>query len=438
MPIDVIRSKIVIAGLSYIQPVFQADYLQIRVIAEVTMPDVLNVDIVTPTDLVTLSTTKALSDTVTGIYDDVARSTGKGLTDSFTMEDSVDIEYWIEKNLADTQAIIDSLTRSVSKALADAAVPTDSATRATTKGLSDVYAGFLDEITSKSTTKGLTDSFSMLDSVDIEYWIEKNLADTQAVIESLTRSVSKALTDAAAPTDLATLATTKQLADVYAGFQDQITSKSVTKGLTDSFTMEDSIDIEYWIEKSLADTQAIADLAAITSNKLFTDSSAISDSLANTTQKRLDDLLNSPIDSISAIDVVKGLSESQAIADSIQTTLVFIRDVADTLVSSDLAALTSIFKKSEILATSDDDTFSVSKGLTEALNLIDNMDGDIEYNIVKLVGELLASTDSPAIAFATQMSDNAVTSSSGVLAMQDYSDITYFLENYVGISRTFT
>jgi hypothetical protein len=50
MAIDVIRSKIVIADLSYIKPVFRANYLQIKVIAEVTMPDVLHVDIVTPVD----------------------------------------------------------------------------------------------------------------------------------------------------------------------------------------------------------------------------------------------------------------------------------------------------------------------------------------------------------------------------------------------------
>lgn len=361
MPIDVIRSKIVIAGLSYIQPVFQADYLQIRVIAEVTMPDVLNVDIVTPTDLVTLSTTKALSDTTNGFVDRLSYINTKGFVDLFTVADASDIIFAMQKTLSDTQ--------------------------------------------------GLTD-FSI-------------------------RAVEKGLAESLASVDLAAKAFTKPLFDAVTGIYDDV-ARSTGKGLTDSFTMEDSVDIEYWIEKNLAETQAIADLAAITSDKPFIDSSAISDSIANTAQKGLDDLLNSPIDSISAIDVVKGLSESQAIADSIQTTLIFIRDVADTLVSSDLAALTSIFENSEILATSDDDTLSVSKGLTEELNLIDNMDGDIEYNIVKLVGELLASTDSPAIAFATQMSDNAVTSSSGVLAMQDYSDITYFLEDYVGTSRTFT
>ena len=91
MPIDVIRSKIVIAGLSYIQPVFTADYLQIRVIAEVTMPDVLNVDIVTPTDLVTLSTNKGLADATTGFLDRLSYINIKGFADLFTVADASDI-----------------------------------------------------------------------------------------------------------------------------------------------------------------------------------------------------------------------------------------------------------------------------------------------------------------------------------------------------------
>jgi len=66
------------------------------------------------------------------------------------------------------------------------------------------------------------------------------------------------------------------------------------------------------------------------------------------------------------------------------------------------------------------------------------MDGNIQYLLIKVLNEALAVSDTQTVVFATNKSDNAVLSSSGVLSMQDYCDITYFLEDYVGQTRTFT
>ena len=66
------------------------------------------------------------------------------------------------------------------------------------------------------------------------------------------------------------------------------------------------------------------------------------------------------------------------------------------------------------------------------------MDGNIEYLLIKVLSEMLAVSDTQTVVFAANKSDNAVLSSSGSLLMQDYCDITYFLEDYVGQTRTFT
>jgi hypothetical protein len=66
------------------------------------------------------------------------------------------------------------------------------------------------------------------------------------------------------------------------------------------------------------------------------------------------------------------------------------------------------------------------------------MDGDLTYAFVKVIGEILTIPDLQIIDFSTQKADNIAIASSGVLSMQDYCDITYFLEDYVGLSRTFT
>ena len=284
MPIDVIRSKIVIAGLSYVQPVFQADYLQIKVIAEVTMPDVLNVDIVTPTDLVTLSTTKALSDTTNGF--------------------------------------VDSLVRTFSKPFADSTNETDV----------------------------------------LRYVFGKKLADTQALADAKRISFGKALVDNTTPTDLAKLSTVKALADNLA----------------------------------------------------------------------------TPTDAVANV-IYKALSDSVTLTDFAQAFKLYIRSFAETLTSPD--AYSETFDSgvtSDSATTADNSIRGVAKNLSEGLNAIDNMDGDLTYAFVKVIGEILVGSDAQIIDFNTQKADNIATSSSGILAMQDYCDITYFLEDYVGLSRTFT
>jgi hypothetical protein len=252
MAIDVIRSKIVIASLSYVRPVFTADYLQIRVIAEVTMPDVLNVDIVTPTDLVSLSTTKALIDTTNGFTDQLVEIIfGKGLADTPVLSDLAVI--------GDIQPHIDGI---------DTATP------------ADVITGFIFE-------KYIADTFETLDEATAVRLFERSFADSLSVPDVPYKDI-------------------------------------IPEGQTDLAT------------------------------------------------------------------------------------------------------------------TSDSSSLGTDKALSDAFGMIDNMDGDIEYLLFKVTSESISSSDAQIIDFNPQKADNIATDSSGVLSMQDYCDITYFLEDYVGLSRTFT
>jgi hypothetical protein len=252
MAIDVIRSKIVIASLSYVQPVFTANYLQIRVVAEVTMPDVLNVDIVTPTDLVSLSTTKALIDTTDGFTDRL-------------------VEVIFGKVLADTPVLSDLAT------------------------IGDIQP-------------------------------HRDGVDTATPVEAITGFIFE-------------------------------------KYIADTFAMLDDVVAVRLFERSFADSLSIPD---------------------------------EPYKNITPAD------------------------------PGDLAA------------TSDSSSLGTDKALSDAFGMIDNMDGDIEYLLFKVTSESISSSDAQIIDFNPQKADNIATDSSGVLSMQDYCDITYFLEDYVGLSRTFT
>lgn len=251
MAIDVIRSKIVIAGLSYVKPVFTANYLQIKVIAEVTMPDVLNVDIVTPTDLVSLTTTKSLADTTDGFADALAQVFGKHLDDQqYLADDTV---------IGDIQPHRDGI---------DAAYPTDT-------------------ITGFSFEKCLADTFETLDEATAVRLFQRE-------------------------------------------FNDSVTAP----------------DAEYYS---------------------FTPKT-----------------------------------------------------------------------KTDSATTSDTSYRGVDKALSDVLTMVDNMDGNIQHHFFKTTNDLISEVDAQVIDFKPNKADNVVTSSSGILSMQDYCDITYFLEDYVGLSRTFT
>lgn len=242
--------------------------------------------------------------------------------------------------------------------------------------------------------------------------------------------------DVVTPTDLTTLAFAKSLQDVTAGFSDVVT-RATSKAAADSVVMFDDADIDYWIDKHLADLQTLADATAIITGKPLVDTVTPADVAALEATKTLADLVGAPTDAVANV-IYKSLADSFSFTDAAQAFKLYIRTFDETLSTPDASALEPQQPKTETATASDVKVLGVSKGLSEGLNLIDNMDGDIEYAFVKVIGELLVSSDTQVIDLTTLKSDNILTSSDGVLVQQDYCDITYFATDYVGTSRTFT
>ena len=358
MAITVPNSKIVITGLSYVQPKFAASYLQVNVTAEVTMPDVLSVEIITPAD-------------------DLVLAFSKKLVDSYAVPDSVSKGF--SRPLYDTQSIAEHIQR-------------------------------------KSFAKKLADSF--------------------AYVDVLRRAFTKKLADSSTTVDKAVLSTGKALFDVYVGFTDH-TTVAFGKAAFDSVTMMDDVDIDYWLDKQLKDSQEMADALAFSLVKgTITDSASTLDITTLESTKGLADTLSLPVEAV-AVAFSKALADSFSITDAASAFKLYIRDYADNLTSSDATYLEAQLPESESASATDVYVHTVLKNVAEDVILIDNMDGDIQYAFVKLIGELLISSDNKVIDFAANKSDNVTSSDGGVLSMQDYCDITYFLEDYVGISRTF-
>ena len=297
--------------VSYLEPTFSVSYLDVNICAAVTFPDVLGVEIITPTDLVSLTAAKVLADT---------------------------------------------------------------------------YTGFLDSST-RTAIKGLSDTFSMVDSADITYSIGKVLYDYPVVTEALSYDISKPL----AP---------------------------------DSVYMVDNMDgnIEFQIVKVINELQFIADQ----NNLIFG---------------------KAPADIIS-------------FTDSVYAVLVYIRDVSDSLATpTDLIAKTFSKTPTDSILESDIFVFDVTKSFLDSSSVLDTSYKTFEklilglaqdycelsyflqdYTLDAVPGDRLYTSDviSKFVDYARQTNDNMTLSSSGSLLMQGYSDITYFLEDYVGSFRTFT
>lgn len=243
--------------------------------------------------------------------------------------------------------------------------------------------------------------------------------------------------DVVTPVDLVALTTTKSFADTYSGFQDT-TVRSFTKGSFDSVTMTDDIDIDFFLQKFLSENQSLTDVKAYQLVKALFETLTPADAKQLSFVKELADIVNIPADSV-AYTIEKAIADSVTLTDVAQAFKLFIRDFSESLSTPDAYFLDiQPGQEQDSAAVSDTETISVDKNLSENLNLLDNMDGNIEYVFIKLVSELLVASDAQAVDFALNKSDNAVLSSSGILSMQDYCDITYFLEDYVGVSRTFT
>lgn len=153
--------------------------------------------------------------------------------------------------------------------------------------------------------------------------------------------------------------------------------------------------------------------------------------------KAVADNLSKPIDSLT-LATEKNIADSVVLGESIALTLVYIRTFSEDIFAVDAPAITIAKLQTDAVVIGEDSTYALDKPFTELVSMIDNMDANIQHQFIKVINEFTSNTDSQVIDFAANKADNVATGSSGYLLMQDYCDITYFLEDYVGSYRTFT
>ena len=203
-----------------------------------------------------------------------------------------------------------------------------------------------------------------------------------------------------------------------------------TKVITDTVGVTELFG--FFRDRAVPDSATTADSAALTFSTSKADSATATDALTDLV------FTKAPVDVASAADAITAFSVSRALA--------------DTATGTDSPALLVAKPVVDTASTADASVVSVLKALTDTAS---GADAHVS-NFTKIVSDLAALADAAALSASKALSDTstladvvansagkgiidtATASDSGLLTMQDYCDFTYFAEDYVGESRTFT
>lgn len=167
------------------------------------------------------------------------------------------------------------------------------------------------------------------------------------------------------------------------------------------------------------------------------DIAVVVDVTAFSVTKPFADAIASPIDS-QALSTGKTIADSVSFADTLVPVLIFLRDFAETLTVPDAKALLVSPAYVEAVAPTDTIALKHDKAFDDGFAMNDMADaGGPVWSFSDTTANIIAMSDSSLLSNDKGISDSLAATDSGVLSVQDYCDMTYFLEDYVGTSRTF-
>lgn len=402
----------------------------------VTIPAaaVAYVDLVLGASLDTTGRYKFIAD-VSVVLDATAVEVRKLLGDAFALGDHTAIAF--SKAAVSSITTADALTQAVAKALADSHGLDDRVAYGLAKASFDAF-GFTDSDTF-ALDKLVRDGVGMNDLFDATdgslYSFVKNVANVVFANEQLARDVSKKLQDSVAAvsfpvlhvqkapfidatgevTDFNFLQPLLNKADtVSAG---SVTTLDITKPLVDAFSY-----VEFFataVVKSLADVASPSDASALVVDKPTYD-------IIYTTEH-------------AAYDFDRPLADSVAFSDTVYAVRLFERTFEDLVAPSDYRVFAVSKALSDALSTPDSAALTHTKLLSDgfALNDLADVGDGIMFLLVQHIANVAVITDNVARQTVKGRIETISVTDSGLLVNQDYCDLTYFAEDYVGVARSF-
>ncbi len=245
------------------------------------------------------------------------------------------------------------------------------------------------------------------------------VAETLAVVDSRVIHFAKAASESVALSDTAPLL-------------------AVNKGLSESISFSENVIRLLIFIRDFADTLGVSDALAVELAKTIADAASVADFASRELAKTIPDgvAMNDGADTSDGLLVVitKSFTNMAFVADV--KTVDFVKAITDAANPVDALFL----QYSKVL----NDSFMFADTLTRqvALSKSDSVALADLISIALIVGRSLSDTfslvDSIVLNFNKGLFDSASVDDAGSLISQGYCDITYFAEDYVGESRTFT
>lgn len=149
-------------------------------------------------------------------------------------------------------------------------------------------------------------------------------------------------------------------------------------------------------------------------------------------------------DSTTATDVRvcavwKPAADSVSTTDALVATLIFMRVFSDAAAVSSAAAWAIHKPAADTSTVADLSWRAIAKAVADGVGMNDSFamgDGAL-YSFSKAISNVTILSDTQRRAVTKPRADGAAVSDAGVLTIQDYCDIDYFLDDYVGESRVF-
>jgi hypothetical protein len=355
----------------------------------------------------------------------------------------------VYKVLADAAYVADQVDRAVGKGRTDTALTSEVTTRDSSKVLADAVPTA--DLAAKGFFTTRQDAFDAGDSNILE--VGKGVADTTLTADLFDRTVA------------------------FVRFFSDITD--ATDEINANLLMDDGQVV--FLSKSLRDVVAAATQTTFDVSRVQADTSTTSDEALLSAVKQLDHIIGagdfsdvefgaSRADIASAFDTATlgvGVSATDATDTADQSVRAFFKSLNDTVTTSDSLSFfldayytTGVVTSEDVLVVriaaagvpaqlenqdaSDTTALGVNKNFTDFVGVTDDFYGeatidDEQTNFVgKNLTENLPTSELRTVALQRTLQESANVGSSGLLAMTDYCDSTYFSQAYVGTERIFS
>lgn len=240
--------------------------------------------------------------------------------------------------------------------------------------------------------------------------------ETLVTIDGTRLAVGTTKRDAFAVSDSSTFFFAKGLKETLSFVEVVTRTLMYIRTFNDSFSLADATS--FVLSQLLAESVAPTDAATRASTKLLRDAPTLAELVRKTSTKPF-------ADTVGTVDTQARTTSKRSV---------------DSLALADIA-LRSVQKlTADSVAASDAATRTVSRLLKDgfALNDLADVGDGLSVSFAAGISNVAFASDASRIAMTMPRADSVGTTESGSLVSQSYCDITYFADDYVGASRTFS